>query len=249
MPPDDQVASWVAALVDRTSGQLRADLDALVQQVRGATLAPEVSQLSNHAAQPGLVDARILAAAVATARIEERQAELALAATVLEAMTALDAAGSLSDILDVLVDRASAHTGRVLLVVKGPRALTGWRSQGYTPDATEARTLGIPLDDDGLVARAARTGATEVGRGPATGGTAEGSHAETRAAIAIPLSVDGHVVAVLYADEDGREMPHVVPSPWPEVMEVLARHAARCLESMTVRRVPELLRRLLAERT
>jgi hypothetical protein len=33
-----------------------------------------------------------------------------------------------------------------------------------------------------------------------------------------------------------------VRRPWPEVVGVLARHGARCLESMTARRLPELLR-------
>ena len=63
----------------------------------------------------------------------------------------------------------------------------------------------------------------------------------------MPLRVDGDVVAVLYADEDAADVDEVVPSPWTEVIEVLVRHAARCLESMTARRVPELVRRL-AER-
>ena len=59
-------------------------------------------------------------------------------------MTALDSAGSLSDILDVLVDRAALHAGRVLLVVNRPDALTGWRWHGYTPDPRDASMPEIP---------------------------------------------------------------------------------------------------------
>ena len=79
---------------------------------------------------------------MAAVRIEGRQADLARAARVLDGVAALDSAGSLSDILDVLVDRAALHAGRVLLVVNQPDALTGWRWHGYTPDPRDASMLG-----------------------------------------------------------------------------------------------------------
>ena len=56
--------------------------------------------------------------------------------------------------------------------------------------------------------------------------------------LAMPVVVGGRVVAVLYGDgvtEDGREQ--VVPSPWPEALEILSRHAAKCLEALTVQKV------------
>ena len=68
---------------------------------------------------------------------------------------------------------------------------------------------------------------------------ARGPH--ERAAVAVPLLVAGRVVAVLYVDEERGSGEHVVPSAWPEVIEVLARHAARCLEIMTVQRLPALV--------
>jgi hypothetical protein len=55
--------------------------------------------------------------------------------------------------------------------------------------------------------------------------------------LAVPVIVGGRVVAVVYADgvaHDGREQ--IVPSSWPEVIEILARHAARCLEALTVQK-------------
>ena len=125
--------------------------------------------------------------------------------------------------------------------------MTGWRWRGYTADPAGATMLEIATGDPGLVARAARTGATETGSGPPTGEAGESSDAENRAAVAIPLPVDGRIVAVLYADENGRQADHIVSSTWREVVEVLARHGARCLESMTARRLPELVR-ALAER-
>jgi hypothetical protein len=55
--------------------------------------------------------------------------------------------------------------------------------------------------------------------------------------LAVPVIVGGRVVAVVYADGvsmDGHEMP--VPSGWPEVIEVLTRHAGRCLEALTTQK-------------
>jgi hypothetical protein len=54
------------------------------------------------------------------------------------------------------------------------------------------------------------------------------------------------VVGVLYADNDGEGAD--VPSAWPELVEALARHAERCLESTTIRAMPELFRAGAAER-
>ena len=55
-----------------------------------------------------------------------------------------------------------------------------------------------------------------------------------RQGIAAPITVDGRVVAVVYAD-DGGDATREVPSAWPEHVELLARHASRCLEALTAR--------------
>ena len=71
-----------------------------------------------------------------------------------------------------------------------------------------------------------------------TAGVPPFAHLPTdRAALAVPVTVGGRAVAVVYADDAGGADPHVVPSPWPEMVELLARHAARCLEALTVHKV------------
>ena len=167
-PSDARVHDWIASLVDRTAAQLRTELDVLVRQAQKAAPPREVINADANLDE-ATIDSNELSAAVAAVRIEGRQADLARAARVLDGVAALDSAGSLSDILDVLVDRAALHAGRVLLVVNQPDALTGWRWHGYTPDPRNASMLEIPADDPGLVARAARSGATETGSGPAAG--------------------------------------------------------------------------------
>jgi hypothetical protein len=46
----------------------------------------------------------------------------------------------------------------------------------------------------------------------------------------VPLTISGEVVAVLYADQ-GRDGD--APASWTDVIETLARHAARALEAVT----------------
>jgi hypothetical protein len=58
--------------------------------------------------------------------------------------------------------------------------------------------------------------------------------------LAVPVAVGGRIVAVLYAD-DVSPQDRPVPAAWPEVIEILARHAARALEVLTARRTSQLL--------
>lgn len=236
--PDPLVRGWIDSLVERAGAHLRAELGALAGQMqvemrlRDVELTPEAERKGSAAMLPG--------EAAAAARLDERQRELAIVSAVLDATTALDEAASLSAALDVLVNAAAGHAGRVLLVVKRGEVLAGWRSTGPAHDAIETAAIQIPLGDNGLVATAARSGRTQVGAGPPAGDAARGPHEP--AAIAVPLLVGGRVIAVLYAHEEPGTGEHFVPSAWPEVLEVLARHAARCLEVMTVQRLPGLVR-------
>ena len=125
----------------------------------------------------------------------------------------------------MLVDRAAVHAGRVLLVVARGQ-LIGWRWHGYSGDPTDARTVEI----------APEIGADRVRRGPEVTATGDGQDA-----VAVPLRVEGHVVAVLYADAPMRRMLRRLPtraSPWPEVVGVLARHGLDA-SSHDRRRLPE----------
>jgi hypothetical protein len=236
--PDPLVRGWIDSLVERAGAHLRAELGALASQMqiemrlREVELAAEPEQRGSSATPPDQ--------GAAAARLDERPRDLAIVSAVLDATTALEEATSLSAALDVVVNAAAAHASRVLLVVKRGDVLAGWRSAGPAHDALETAPIQISLADEGLVATAARSGRTQVGAGPPAGVRTPGPHEPT--AIAVPLLVGGRVVAVLYAHEEPGTGEHVVPSAWPEVIEVLARHAARCLEVMTVRRLPRLVR-------
>ncbi len=68
-----------------------------------------------------------------------------------------------------------------------------------------------------------------------------------RVGLAVPISVGGRAVAILYADDAGDRAP-IVPSNWPELAEILARHAGRCLELLTISRASALVARAQDER-
>jgi hypothetical protein len=240
---DAQVHDWIASLVDRTAHQLRVELALLLRRVQDSARAADVVHVGGSLSPA--VDSHGPAAAASAAHDSERQAASILAADLLDAMRALDEAVSLSEILDVLVDRSALHASRVLLVVERGDRLVGWRWHGYSGDSTDATSVEIAPGDEGLIMRAARSGSMECGRGAAAGQSGDVSGADGRAAVAMPLRVEGQVVAVLYADAppaDAATPADPVRSPWPAVVGVLARHAARCVESMTARRLPELLR-------
>ncbi len=61
-----------------------------------------------------------------------------------------------------------------------------------------------------------------------------------RMGFAVPVIAAGRVVAIVYADgvsSEGSERS--VRNGWPEVVEVLARHAGRCVEALAALKTAE----------
>jgi hypothetical protein len=184
--------------------------------------------------------ARDVDEARATAQARERQAELVQSERLLGAVRALDAASSLTDVLDRLVNAARDEAGRAALLVVRGASLRGWTHAGFPDGTPSAADLHVPASDAGLLsaaiaARDVRT-TTEASHDVASGSVPAPFtlSSDDRVGIAVPVLVDGHAVAVLYADDDG-ELPRTVPSAWPERVELLTRHASRCLEGVTAR--------------
>jgi hypothetical protein len=184
-----------------------------------------------------------LAAAVAAARAETA-ADRAAYARLVDAIRALDRGRSLSDVLDTLVACASREATRTaVVIVRGQRVHT-WTCLGFGTAVDTGPSLDIALDEAGVIAEAVRTGAMasdETGdhAGPPAFAPLRRGH-ESHETFAAPIALLGEVVAVLYADHGqshAETMPDA-PAPslqaWPERLEVLTRHAARCLEALTV---------------
>lgn len=224
----------------------------LVQRVEEAASAARAEAISSARAE---TDQRI-AAAVAAARQETdetarqtatqalvesqvaaRQSELAQIDRVVEAVRRFDQARSLTEVLDALGDVTSREAPRVaLFLVRGSR-LAGWRATGFGP-AVDPRTIEVGSDESSLLWRAIASGQSLSTTDAALGErltTPFGELGHDSAGLAVPVRVGGETVAVVYAD-NAADGPRVVPSAWPEVVEVMARHAARCLEVLTMSR-------------
>jgi hypothetical protein len=131
----------------------------------------------------------------------------------LDAVRTIDAAGSLTAVLDALVACAAGEASRAGVVLLRIDRVRGWRDEDG---------LDLPLAATGFLADAVRTGfsASTMAAGAASALFADAAAgAELHA---FPLALSGVVVAVLYAEGGDAG-----------TLEILARHAARALEALT----------------
>jgi hypothetical protein len=158
----------------------------------------------------------------------------------LESIRGLDGASSLSEVLDALATASGKEAARAAVVVLRGERIQGWKMSGFGPRDSQPKSIDLPLAEAGVIGMAvgaARVVSTRDGQAAAAGPGFEKLAAD-RMGLAVPVIVGGRVVAVVYADGvsmDGHELP--VPSGWPEVIEVLTRHAGRCLEALTSQKV------------
>lgn len=222
--------------------------DAVTREVRGkveAELEPKIKDAVANAearARVVLADAQAKAAddmkaAVAQARVKEREIEMAGVTRLLDSVRGLDGATTLSEVLDALALAAHREAARAAVVVLRGDRISGWKLYGFGPRDAQPKLIDLPLADSGVIGLAigaARAVTTRDSQSAAVGPGFEKIPAD-RMGLAVPVVVGARVVAVVYADAvtlDGHERP--VPSSWPELIEVLARHAGRCLEALTV---------------
>jgi hypothetical protein len=244
---DEQLRRAFDTLADRLrehiAGELRgaaADLAASAQSDREAAVATASAE-AREAAQE---DARkSLDAAVASERADLKTAALATSARLLEAIRAIDRAHSLTEILDVLVSCAGREASRVGILLVRAGQLRGWRFIGFGPAFDAANEIELPLHDSGLIAEAVRTGAAVSS--DTSGRTAAPAFADLpdgREALAAPIPMGGQVVGILYADQGHTDDPSRASAiTWPDTLEVMARHSARCLEALTAFRAARVL--------
>jgi hypothetical protein len=249
--------SDAAQQVADTEGRLRAEFDKQIAELRDreqqavsaaqtaiqADYDRQLSQARQQAAEQvrlAIAEAESRAAetvseSVAAARVRERELEMAGLTRLVESIRGLDGATSLSEVLDALALAAGREAARAAVVVlKGDR-VQGWRLSGFGPRDAQPKSIDMTLAEAGIIAQAA-TGARPVTTRDSGGDAGPGFEtlADDRMGMAMPVLIGGKVVAVVYADSvsaDGHERS--VPSAWPEVIEILARHAGRCLEALT----------------
>lgn len=151
----------------------------------------------------------------------------------------LDDARSLGEVLEVLAQGAAREAERVAVLVARGERLSGWSLMGFGDQAPAPKSIDLDLDAAGLPGVVARTGS------PASRSAADAPErvalppfargAASRDALALPVIVGGAAVAVLYADALASDRRGV--DRWPAVLDVLARHASKVLEALTVQQV------------
>jgi hypothetical protein len=208
----------------------RAEGEAAVRAARAEAEEVVIAQLASAQAETE----KKIDEAVERTRTDAHQAELADAAALVGGVRRLDDARSLGDVLDTLTDAAAKVARRAaVLVIKGEklrvRRLAGFSGDHSVDlDVAEAGIVAAVIGTGAVVARTAAASANGPNRVlPAFATPSAAAHA-----LALPITVGGRVVAVLYGDA-----PKSEDSPagvWPAALEVLARHASRVLEALTV---------------
>lgn len=173
--------------------------------------------------------------AVAGARASLRTADLAASQRLLDTIRAIDRTKSLSEILDTLVSCAGREAARVgILLVRAGATLKAWRLIGFGPSFDAAPDVEVPIDDGGVIGEAVRTAATASSDTAGRLTTAPFDLPDGRERVAVPIPMSGQVVAVLYGDQGPEDdAQRDVTIAWPATLEVMGRHAARCLEALT----------------
>src|SRR5262245_1179700 len=211
--------------------------EAVEQQVAEARAAAETS------ASQALVDARTREAQerselILAARREEHETAAAALGRLLASFRALDGATSLSGTLDALALAASREAARAAVLVVRNDRLQGWKMTGFGDSDSQPKAIDLGLNEGGVIGEALTLRRAAVFRTgePAAGGPAFAELAGDASGIAAPVVVGGRVVAVVYADSGRADRQATLRSGWFDVIEMLARHAARCLEALTVQR-------------
>jgi hypothetical protein len=151
-------------------------------------------------------------------------------------------AHSLSEVLDALVRCAGREAPRVgVLLVRGDR-FHGWRFLGFDP-LFESEPVDIAHDVAGVIAEAVRKGRRVSSEPNGTDHAPVFAHLTPgQGCLAVPLSIGGQAVAVLYADsgqkpEVSKSEPRTLnPEPGtlnPEPIDILTRFASQRLEALT----------------
>ena len=236
---DDIVATRCAEDRATAAREIRKQLEEELSAKNAETLAAADKRMNLLLADAESRSAEAVKAQVSAARVKERELELASVNRLLESIRGLDGATSLSEVLDALALAAGKEAARAAVVVLRAERIQGWKLTGFGARDANPKAIDIPLSESGVIGMAVAAGRPVTTMDGETAAIGPGFHSlpTDRTGLAVPVVVGGRVVAVIYADAvtlDGVE--HLTPSGWPELIEVLARHAGRCLEAMTALR-------------
>jgi GAF domain len=217
----------LAAERQRAEAQVHAE-----RQRADATIAAERQR-----AAAELASAKSEPARAATSAVAASTAGVA-ADRLLEGLRAIDRAQTLTQVLDTLLKETARTAPRAIAFLVSGDRLRGWKAIGF--ETLEPQQIDNPITGGGLLPTAAKAGEPTLSSAECAAPTFVNLPAD-RAALAVPLVVGGHTVAVLYADNAGGAQDRT--TGWAETVQILARHAAAALSLVTALRTLQTLTR------
>jgi hypothetical protein len=141
--------------------------------------------------------------------------------------------------LDVLLRHVTREASRAAILLVRGAELQGWRFVGFGARTDDPTSFRQAIVGSGVLEEAIRSGSAAFTHGKVR--VPAPAFAELplgRKAIGVPIVIQGRVVAALYADQGPSPSPHDVHAAsegvaWPVAVEVMARHASRCLEALS----------------
>lgn len=234
---DERIAQARAEDRDVAAREIRQQLESEVEQKMRDALEASETRMRLALADAEARASEEVKASVAAARIKEREGEMAEISRLLDSIRGLDGATTLSEVLDALATAAAREAARAAVVVLRGDRIQGWKMSGFGPRDSQPKSIDLALSESGVIGLAIGAARPVTTRDSQTAAIGPGFETlpQDRMGLAVPVIVGGRVVAVVYADAvsiDGDER-RPVPSGWPELIEVLTRHAGRCLEALT----------------
>jgi hypothetical protein len=229
----DESAAAVQAAITQTREHVAREAAGLVARAR------EEAAQANAALQADREAHRVVGDEAAALRAAAEQGSLAAMERLLDAFRRLDQASTLTALIDTLAEAAAGETTRSAVFVVRGREARGWRVAGFADAPADIRLVSVPLDAAGAIGVCVRSkGRVDIT--PATfadtGALAFMTAADAASGLAMPVTLGGETAAIIYGDDGGAGGP----AGWRETIEILARHASRCLEAQTAIRAAKL---------
>jgi multidrug efflux pump subunit AcrA (membrane-fusion protein) len=228
----DESAAAVQAAITQTREHVAREAAGLVARAR------EEAAQANAALNADRESRKVVDEEAAALRAAADQGSLAAMERLLDAFRKLDQATTLTALIDSLAEAAAGEMTRSAVFVIRGRDVRGWRVSGFNDAPADVRLVNVSLDAAGGIGVCVRSkGRVDIT--PATfadGELAFIASADAASGLAMPVTLGGETAAVIYGDDGGAGGP----AGWRETIEILARHASRCLEAQTAIRAAKL---------
>jgi hypothetical protein len=230
----DESAAAVEAAITKTREHVAREAASLVARAREEAAQANANLIADRESRRAVEEESTVLKAAA------EQGSLAAMERLLEAFRKLDLATTLTALIDTLAEAAAGETTRSAVFVVRGRDVRGWRVAGFANAPADVRLVSLSLEAAGGLGESVRSRTRTDVDPTAFAKMGElafmASATESALGLAMPVTVGGETAAIIYADDNGAGGP----AGWRETIEIMARHAARCLEAQTAIRAARL---------